>query len=92
MPEMRTSAREPRPKFRVGDWVAFTLGISRWVAEIIEDRGCFGRIPQRVYRLRAPLWYGEPMESELSEEYLEPASAADLAHRYPPEESHAHAS
>ena len=87
MPKIRASSREPKPKFRIGDWVAYTIGISRWVAEIIEDRGCFGRIPKRIYRLRKPMWYGEPMESEQSEQFLEPASAADLALRYPPEKS-----
>ena len=84
--------REPKPKFHVGDWVAFDMGGSRWVAEVIEDRGCFGRIPDRIYRLRKPMWYGEPMESEMSEDILERASVADLALRYPPEEAHLHAS
>ena len=92
MSKVQVRVREPRPKFKVGDWVAYTIGFSRWVAEIIEDRGCFGRIPERMYRLQKPMWYGEPMEYELSESDFELASAADLALRYPSEESHLHAS
>ncbi|MCI0699467.1 MAG: hypothetical protein L0241_00080 [Planctomycetia bacterium] len=83
---IETSKSAAKPKFRVGEWVAYTSGISRHVAEVIEDVGPVGARGRRFYRLREPIWYGEPVEYELPETSLEPATHDDLKRRYPPEQ------
>lgn len=77
---------KPRAKFRVGEWVAYTMGLSRHAALVVADTGLVGHDPVRVYRLREPIWYGPPVEYEMAETTLEPASEADLDGRYPPDE------
>jgi hypothetical protein len=81
-----------RAKFEVGNWVAYTSGTSRHVAQVIADLGTVGVREVQYYKLREPMWYGEPEEYEFAEMSLEPATEADLAERYPPEERNAHAS
>lgn len=76
----------PKPRFRVGQWVAYASGFSRHVAEIVEDVGLVGLNRRRFYRLREPIWYGEPVEFELPETSLEPATLDDYKRRYPPEQ------
>src|SRR5437867_1478335 len=75
-----------KPKFRVGEWVAYTSGLSRHTAEVIEDCGTVGVREWRFYRLREPIWYGEPVEYELPEHLLEAATDDDLKGRYPPDQ------
>ena len=81
-----------RARFKAGDWVAYTIGTSRHVAEVIEDIGPVGVRQVRYYKVREPMWYGDPEEYEVAEHSLEPATQADLDSRYPPEERTAHAS
>ena len=84
---MNTETAKPgaNSRFRVGDWVAYTSGRSRHVVEVIEDVGPVGARARRFYRLREPIWYGSPVEYELPEDLLEPASDDDLTKRYEPE-------
>ena len=84
--QLNTTSTQTQPKFRVGEWVAYTSGISRHVAEVIEDVGLVGVQARRFYRLREPIWYGEPVEYELPETTLEPATRDDLRRRFPPED------
>lgn len=79
-------------KFSPGDWVAYNIGPSRHVAEVLQDLGTVGKQRVRYYKLREPMWYGEPKEYEFAETSLEPATQADLDSRYPPEERGARAS
>lgn len=75
-----------KPRFSVGHWVVWKSGMSRHVVEVIEDVGLVGHKQRRFYRLREPIWYGQPVEYELPESSLEPATDADLEKRYPPEQ------
>jgi hypothetical protein len=84
--QLNTTSTQAKPKFRVGEWVAYTSGISRHVAVVIEDVGLVGVQARRFYRLREPIWYGEPVEYELPETTLELATQDDLQRRFPPEE------
>jgi len=61
-----------KPKFKVGDWV-WIMGPSRLLALVVEDRGPIGHKGRRIYGLNEfPLW--TPMlETEVAEDYLEPA-------------------
>ena len=77
--------RASKPKFRVGEWVAYTVGLSRHAALVIEDVGPVGVRMRRFYRLREPIWYGKPVEYELPEDSLRPATREDLDGRYPPD-------
>jgi hypothetical protein len=89
---MATNGRKNRPKFKVGDWVAYGVASSRHVAEVIADLGTVGVRRVQYYKLREPMWYGEPEDYEFAEMSLEPATEADLARRYPPEERATHSS
>ena len=80
------SANVYTARFRVGQWVAYTSGLSRHVAEVIEDCGPVGSRGRHYYRLREPIWYGNPVEYELSDASLERATRDDLAKRYPPDQ------
>lgn len=82
--------RAAKPKFRVGQWIAYTSGLSRHAALVIEDVGLVGARGRRFYRLREPIWYGKPVEYELPEDSLEAASPADLKGRYPPDQPPPH--
>lgn len=84
--------RKPRPRFKVGDWIAFTSGPSRRVAQVIEYRGRFGRDELIIYRVCEPVWYSDPARYEIMENDIELATEADLAMRYPPEDPRSHAS
>jgi hypothetical protein len=72
-------AKKARPRFRVGDWVSFAFGTSRWGAQVIEYRGPLGINGRHIYRLRRDQEYGEPDTFELSEEDLEAAGIPDKA-------------
>ncbi|QJW96296.1 hypothetical protein [Frigoriglobus tundricola] len=52
---------------------------------MIEDVGPVGTSGRRFYRLREPIWYGDPVEYERPEAILEPATPDDLKRRDPPE-------
>ena len=66
------------PKFRVGDWVSYPYAMGgRTTARIIEDRGPLGVGGRRIYRLRLELPMTDPMEFELSENFLEPATGPE---------------
>ena len=82
--------RASKPKFRPGQWVAYTSGLSRHTALVIEDVGPVGVRMRRFYRLREPIWYGKPVEYELPEDSLEAASPDDLKGRYPPDQPPPH--
>jgi hypothetical protein len=79
-------------KFKPGDWVVWVSGNSRFVAQVLEDRGVLTKSGERFYFLWEPVWYAEPREYDFPESDLEPATEADLARRYPPEATPAHAS
>ncbi|MBX9579711.1 MAG: hypothetical protein K2X87_05325 [Gemmataceae bacterium] len=81
-----TLGPKAKPKFRVGDWVVWVSGPSRLPALVIGDIGPVGHDRVRFYRLRQPIWYGKPVETEMAELYLEPATQADLDSRWPPDE------
>lgn len=89
---MSTNSRTRRAKFKAGDWVAYGTGQSRHVAQVLADLGTVGERRVQYYKLREPMWYGEPEEYEFAENSLEPATQEDLDSRYPPEERAAHAS
>jgi hypothetical protein len=84
--ENATNGRKGKPRFAPGQWVAYTIGNSRHVAEVLQDLGPVGNRQVRYYKLREPMWYGEPEEYEFAETSLEPATQSDLDSRYPPEE------
>lgn len=88
---MEHNGNARRPRFKPGDWVAYAVGPSRHVAEVIADLGTVGVRHVQYYKLREPMWYGDPEEYEFAENSLEPATQADLDGRYPPEERVAHA-
>ena len=68
-----TKPKNGKPKYKVGDWVSLVSGPHRLLALVVEHRGPLGRGGRHVYGLREfPLW--APMvESEASEDNLEPA-------------------
>lgn len=71
MPKTNLKAK---PKFKVGDWVSIINGPHRLLAVIVEDRGPLGVKGRRIYGLREfPLW-APIVESEVAEDYLEPAA------------------
>lgn len=72
--------------------MTYVVGNCRHPCEVIEQVGQVGRNYVHYYRLREPIWYGEPQEFELPENSLEPATQEDLDSRYPPEQRAAHAS
>jgi hypothetical protein len=70
MPKMNG---KPKPKFKVGDWVWIVNGPHRLLARVVEDRGPLGVKGRRIYGLNEfPLW-APVVESEVAEDYLEPA-------------------
>ena len=69
--EMKLAPR----KYKVGDWVTIPMRPQRALAQIIEYRGPFGGGGEHVYRFRYDSGYGEPVETELKESWLEPAEA-----------------
>lgn len=79
-------APHTKPRFRVGEWVAYPTGLSRHVAEVIEYCGRVGTSGRHYYRLREPIWYGDPVEYELPETSLEHATMEDLDKRFPPDQ------
>jgi hypothetical protein len=83
---------KPKPRYRVGDWVTYVVGQSRHACEVIEVYGPVGGENVFYYRLREPMWYGQPEEFDFPETSLEPATQEDLDRRYPPEKSEAVAS
>jgi hypothetical protein len=62
------------PRFRVGDWVSFTLGAIHVVARIIEDRGPLGVGGRRLYRIETQFEDGEMDRFEVREDDLSPAT------------------
>ena len=59
-------------RYRVGDRVSFTFGLSRVTGVMVEDRGVIGSGGRRLYRIEAP--FGErPLVIELPAEDLQPA-------------------
>jgi hypothetical protein len=62
------------------------VGQYRHACEVIEAYGPVGKDEVFYYRLREPMWYGEPEEFDFPETSLQSATQADLDSRYPPEE------
>jgi hypothetical protein len=46
------SATKLVPRFQRGDWVAFTAGFRRVLAQVVEDRGPVGTQGRRIYQVR----------------------------------------
>jgi hypothetical protein len=65
---------EPKPLFKVGDWVSLQLPLGEALAQIIEDRGPIGVKGRRLYRLSVPRELNEPDMFELAEVALKPAA------------------
>lgn len=59
--------KEPKPLFKVGDWVSFQLPFGEAIAQIVEDRGPIGYKGRRLYGLRRHLDVGEGEYFELPE-------------------------
>lgn len=72
------STKQPKPRFRVGDWVAVLYGPKMVLAQVVEDRGPLAAGKQ-VYRIRIDFTSGEPTYVETREEFLEPTTEADRA-------------
>lgn len=68
---MPTLSQTKKPKFRVGDKVAFTFGTRRVKGVIVEDRGPLGVGGRRIYGVRLDMDPYDPMFFELPEEELE---------------------
>ncbi len=70
-------------RFRPGDWVSLKLGDGKSRAQVVEDRGRFGKEGHRIYRIRLQEESTEPVEFELPEEFLEPAPESAAVSRTP---------
>ncbi len=68
----------PGGRFRAGDWAVWTAGASRHVVRILEDVGPVGRRGVRFYRFREQVADDEFVESEMSDDYLEPARPDEI--------------
>ena len=82
-----TKRLEPPPRFRAGDWAVYKMGDWRQPVLVVEDRGVF--TDQHVYFLHAPAPDGPTdvySSFSLSEQFLEPATPADLDNLGPPAE------
>jgi hypothetical protein len=66
--------KEPKPLFKIGDWVSFQLPFGEAHAQIIEDRGPIGVKGRRLYRVSVPLEMNEPDMFEVAEESLKLAA------------------
>lgn len=86
MADRNTALKQPKPRFRVGDWVTYVVGGSRHTCEVIQYVGPIGLNAVHFYRLREPIWYGDPQEFDFPETSLEPASTADMKELYPPDQ------
>jgi undecaprenyl diphosphate synthase len=61
-------------RFRVGDLVGFTFGITRVRAKVVEDRGPIGAGGRRLYRVEVRLSDGDTFQMEMPEVELEPGN------------------
>jgi hypothetical protein len=69
----------PPAKFRAGDWVVQNWGGYRVPVLILEDVGPVGWRGVRYYRYLKPDPYADPVESETTEDELEPARPDEVA-------------
>jgi hypothetical protein len=72
-----STAKKVAARFRVGDWVMFPYGTGRVAAEVVEDRGVYGSVPQRNYRIRPEFGTEESVTFDVPEEQLEIGSRPD---------------
>ena len=70
--------RRAGSRFKIGDWAVWTAGSSRHVVRIVEDVGPVGRHGTRYYRFRERVADDEYFESEMSDDYLEPARPDEI--------------
>lgn len=63
-------------RYKVGQLVTIPFGLGRQQAEVMQDRGHLGYGGRRLYRVRMPMAYTDPMEVELAEEELSPMPEA----------------
>ena len=71
--------REPKPRFRVGDWVSVLGAVGPKLAQVIEDRGPIGFRGRRLYTIRLEISPEAVLTPEVPEDEMEPAA--------PPEKS-----
>jgi hypothetical protein len=64
-------AKERKPRFRVGDVVAFLYGPQKVPGEIVEDRGPLGVYGRRLYRVRIDRGHDDTTILEIPEEEIE---------------------
>ncbi len=71
-PPGTTNGLPPRSEFRVGDRIKIRFG-ARWEeGVVVEDRGPLGVGGRQLYRIRVPMPPAEPLETEVSAEWLVP--------------------
>ncbi len=66
--------KEPKPRFKVGDWVTFPFGTRNAVAQVIEDRGPIGVKGRRLFRIEITWDDREPDRFEMPEDEMMPAA------------------
>ena len=72
------TVRKYKGRFRPGDWAVWMAGPSRHVVQILENVGPVVRDGPPFYRFQEIREYGEPVESEMPENYLEPALESEI--------------
>lgn len=65
-------------RFRPGDWAVWMAGPSRHVVQIQENVGPVTKNGPPFYRFHEFLGFGEPIESEMPENFLEPALESEI--------------
>ncbi len=71
-----STTKHHQARFRAGEWVSFSFGAKKRLAQITELRGPLGIRGRNLYRVKLETGSDEPDFFELPEDELEPASQA----------------